>query len=810
MANVDEILNKLNNVITSGNESGGNVLNVGILNENALRKLSEAIRGGIRRNQDDNNGRDNNNREENRRMFLDAMSGYVEKGFKNLGNIVTNTGEKIRSSISSIFKFFPIIGDLFTFTKDLSVKIFDIYQGAYLNVYELHKVGQNLNAGVSSIYDAAGRIGISSEKLIETLTGNSEVVSQLTGIMKSSDLNPMYDYLKIAKEMSKKIGLSFDMTVNMSKDAYKDFAEHLSLTQGNMDSLNSKTETYIMFLDKLSKATGKSAESIAKETEARDKEISWRVLSMDPKNKMKIAAMSGLGMSIDEQISVLTGVPNEASTLGSLTPGYAHITEYMRNYQGNNPEEFLKGLKEISGNYTPLLGSQISFLQKNPQLAFALQDQMKGLNLMFNVNEMSVERIMEQAGLNETLGAMANIEEKWNLFKQKWNKFIMTFSPLFETTIQFFSDTLDKILNLFDDGDEGREPNKTKRIEEGIKEFNETYKKFLNDISDSILGYAKNIKELFETGEWKDPDKLWNTVFKPIADIIIDNLKRMGNYILDNLKNDFLNFWFGENKNGKPTEDRGIGDNANSDINKSKYLLTMGMYGLSPKFGKVNAARTWNMVDDYEDGDYVDAGEQAFKIAGSMGVTKKMNEFALKQIGKTSTGKTIQKAVLKNTEKILGVKAGKAIGKTMLKKVPIVGALAGLGFAAKRLWDTWGDEGGADWSGAGLEIASGVASTIPGVGTAVSAGIDAGLAVKDYMKENETHNQNVSEQMKMSLESSQQGIEKQNEHNKNVEESNKKIEGCLDKMCGYMKDTSENTYKMRINTNNVEDNSKVR
>lgn len=779
MANVDEILNKLNNVITSGNESGGNVLNVGILNDNALRKLSEAIRSGIKKNQDNNNNKKESDRradrQNNRAMVNDAMSNYVEKGFKNLGNIVTDTGEKIRTSLQSWMRYFPLLSDAFIFTKDLSLKLFDMYQGSYLNIYELHKVGQNLNSGVLSIYEAAGQIGISSEKLIETITGNSEVVSQLTGVLRSSDLNPMYDYLKMAKEMSKKIGLSFDMTVNMSKDAYKDFAEHLSLTQGNMDSLNSKTETYIMFLDKLSKATGKSAESIAKETEARDKEISWRVLSMDTKNKMKIAAMTSIGLSTEEQISWLTGVPNEASTLGSLTPGYAQLAKYVRNYQGNNPEEFMQGIKGIAGEYAPQLGSQISFLQKNSPLAFALSEQYKGMNVVLNANEMSVERMIEQAGLNETLEVMTNIEEKWNLFKQKWNVFIMSFSPLFETTIQFFNDTLDGILNLFDDGKDTKEEDKTKKIEEGIKKFNETYKEFLNNLSNSIIGYGEKIKGLFESGEWKEPDKLWNTIFKPIGDIIIDNLKRMGNYILENLKNDFVNFWSGENKNGKPTEDRGIGDNVNPVTNKSEYLWAMGMYKISPRYRMLNATRAWNMVDDYKNGDYADAGEQAFKIAGSY-----RNQ--------------INKGILKV--------AGKSTGKSIIKKIPFIGALAGLGFGAKRLWDTWDDEGGADWTGAGLEIASGTASTIPGVGTVVSAGIDAGLAYKDSMKEYETYNKNMSEQMKTKNESIQKQEENYNENTKDIKDKLQYTNEYLGKMCKYLEESNKNTNGILL-TNNI-------
>jgi hypothetical protein len=66
----------------------------------------------------------------------------------------------------------------------------------------------------------------------------------------------------------------------------------------------------------------------------------------------------------------------------------------------------------------------------------------------------------------------------------------------------------------------------------------------------------------------------------------------------------------------------------------------------------------------------------------------------------------------------------KGLGKMGLKKIPGVGAVAGAAFAAERAMK-------GDWLGAGGELLSGLASTIPGVGTAVSAGIDAGLMARD-------------------------------------------------------------------------------
>jgi hypothetical protein len=67
---------------------------------------------------------------------------------------------------------------------------------------------------------------------------------------------------------------------------------------------------------------------------------------------------------------------------------------------------------------------------------------------------------------------------------------------------------------------------------------------------------------------------------------------------------------------------------------------------------------------------------------------------------------------------------GKNVVKTLFKKIPIVGALIGIVGAVSRALK-------GDFAGAALELASGAASTFPGLGTAASAAIDAGLAVRD-------------------------------------------------------------------------------
>ena len=82
------------------------------------------------------------------------------------------------------------------------------------------------------------------------------------------------------------------------------------------------------------------------------------------------------------------------------------------------------------------------------------------------------------------------------------------------------------------------------------------------------------------------------------------------------------------------------------------------------------------------------------------------------------------KGVAKGFAKTAGKTASKGLGKSLLKKIPGVGLLAGLGFGAQRAFS-------GDFSGAGLEVLSGLTSIVPGFGTAASMAIDGGLMAKD-------------------------------------------------------------------------------
>ena len=92
----------------------------------------------------------------------------------------------------------------------------------------------------------------------------------------------------------------------------------------------------------------------------------------------------------------------------------------------------------------------------------------------------------------------------------------------------------------------------------------------------------------------------------------------------------------------------------------------------------------------------------------------------------------------------MGIIIGKGGLKSALKKIPILGAVVGTGFAIQRLTK-------GDIIGAVGEFASGIASLFPGVGTLVSLGIDGLLMLKDMKSEKDAKTEKPTKSMWQSI-----------------------------------------------------------
>lgn len=131
-------------------------------------------------------------------------------------------------------------------------------------------------------------------------------------------------------------------------------------------------------------------------------------------------------------------------------------------------------------------------------------------------------------------------------------------------------------------------------------------------------------------------------------------------------------------------------------------------------------------------------------------VTKVTERNLTKKVAQKTAIKTAEKTAAKVAEKEAskvaikaGAKvAGKAAGKAVLKKIPLVSLGVGAYFAYERF------KNGEYLKGFG-ELCSGAAGCVPGVGTAISTGIDVTMAVDDTKQAiNETKKKQAAEQAK--------------------------------------------------------------
>ncbi|KIX15034.1 phage tail tape measure protein [Dethiosulfatarculus sandiegensis] len=124
------------------------------------------------------------------------------------------------------------------------------------------------------------------------------------------------------------------------------------------------------------------------------------------------------------------------------------------------------------------------------------------------------------------------------------------------------------------------------------------------------------------------------------------------------------------------------------------------------------------------------AGAWATGAAGSLAINAATSGSGAKVAANTaikaasSAGKIASKAVGKSVAKVAAKTGAKALGKSALKKIPGVGLIAGAAFGLERALS-------GDFLGGLMEVGSGLVSLIPGIGTAASLAIDAGLAAKD-------------------------------------------------------------------------------
>ena len=169
---------------------------------------------------------------------------------------------------------------------------------------------------------------------------------------------------------------------------------------------------------------------------------------------------------------------------------------------------------------------------------------------------------------------------------------------------------------------------------------------------------------------------------------------------------------------------------------------------------------------------------KSLRLGGKF-LSKAFKSLAKKGAAKAATKAAVKTAAKKGAAKAVAKGVGKAAAKSGVKKLPVIGALAGTLFAAQRAM-------AGDWTGAALELASGVAGTLPGLGTAASLGIDAYLMKRDIDKATEeVVGADEVEQRDQEIEAPVKAEKAKKQISLNINSSNKEIIGNINDIFSY-------------------------
>lgn len=255
------------------------------------------------------------------------------------------------------------------------------------------------------------------------------------------------------------------------------------------------------------------------------------------------------------------------------------------------------------------------------------------------------------------------------------------------------------------------------------------------------MAESRTEKELAENGgisaENKFQAELFLNVFLPAADILkIADVRKENNRkvsVDDVMKNPRFEDACKKILEGKPAEVQGF--ILAQARNRVSRVLAQNAKG-KDKDKSADGKKRDEAAEEQNLGDNMRRGKKKnfFKRMKEK-IKKRFGKSAQQKAGKKAAAKTTEKTLAKTTGKAAGKTAGKTVGKavakttgkSLLKKIPLVGLGVGCYFA-------WGRIKQGDYAGALGEVASGAAACVPGVGTAVSVGIDVALGGRDVYR----------------------------------------------------------------------------
>ena len=176
----------------------------------------------------------------------------------------------------------------------------------------------------------------------------------------------------------------------------------------------------------------------------------------------------------------------------------------------------------------------------------------------------------------------------------------------------------------------------------------------------------------------------------------------------------------------------GFGDMADSIGNSisdiGEYIFGVGSPAPNPN--QVDAVpaiggEDFAMASDFTPDQMKTLSNSGVEQRGDFLFTEEEGMLTTQQVETMLGNKISQNRNIQSTAEFFTKGITKTAGLTLLKKIPGIGFMVGLGLATLRAKR-------GDYIGAGLELLSGIVSLAPGLGTAASFLIDAGILARDY------------------------------------------------------------------------------
>ena len=497
MSGVEDVVAALGKCISEAQSSVNGAMSVAFMNEDARKSLKEIIIDAIQKRKDplESSADKINKNTKNIGNALDKQSRKFEEAFKNFSRNL-DSWEKISDKWHSLLSNIPAFGNILNGLYTLVEGMINLQLKSVKNYQQLNNAGIALENSTTALYGYASEIGISIDVLTKNMIDYSQELAKMRGIF-GNGLVSFVQLEKNVKGASKEIGMNFPTAIKATMNYFNSMADSYFVQNRSMEELQTESERYIKTLQKLSIVSGKSADSILSEIEAREKNIKWQMISSDEKNKEMITAMTAMGFSQDDIISVITGMMQETTAKTMVNPGSAAIInslmQIQRSGQRLTGEEILKysqNAYKASGANRYAMNDYL-FYKNNPHLAYTMdEDVVRGVIIPQRIMEMS--DIESNRIDNEKNKGVVTIYEE---VAKGFNKFLNAFSIQGES----FNNTIAgiiKALNYFNENVFTKE--RSEKIRNWIDNTLDNFVKKIVDIVDSMSDITSYIKETFQ------------------------------------------------------------------------------------------------------------------------------------------------------------------------------------------------------------------------------------------------------------------------------------------------------------------------